>query len=310
MTSVDRPLTGETTGHVVSGPVYTERAHHAHRHHYDVEAAKHALFETRWGELVSEFFGVAALVYIGGYVLLQADVGRSTALNVAVAHAAVVGLLVYVLGRYYVPQLNPAITIAAVITQRQNVISGLLYIAFQLIGGIIGALVLKWMTPDAILTAARGINTLGFPHVPANSTDGITFFNEALFTFIYVFLFYAIVFGRKVTVNALFLALGGVILVATLAVAPTSVIGLNPARVFGPAVVSDDWRDHWVFWVGPIVGAVLAAVVHDWVVAHKYRKHPAVARNAYGDVEVPEEHHNLTADNHNYDTFTNRPLIV
>ncbi len=61
------------------------------------------------------------------------------------------------------------------------------------------------------------------------------------------------------------LAIGFVIVVDHLLGVPVTGAGMNPARSFGPALVGGAWDNHWIFWVGPLIGGAVAALVYEFV---------------------------------------------
>jgi len=50
---------------------------------------------------------------------------------------------------------------------------------------------------------------------------------------------------------------------------PLTGASMNPARSFGPAVVANTWSDHWIYWLGPLIGAGIAALVYEFVFLHR-----------------------------------------
>ena len=60
-------------------------------------------------------------------------------------------------------------------------------------------------------------------------------------------------------------AIGMIILVDHLIGVPVTEAGMNPARSFGPALIAGAWEDHWIFWVGPLIGGAVAALVYEFV---------------------------------------------
>lgn len=90
---------------------------------------------------------------------------------------------------------------------------------------------------------------------------------EIILTFTLVFVVFATaVDPKKGTVGVIApLAIGFTVLAQIFVGAPFSGASMNPGRSFGPAVVAWDFKDHWVYWLGPFVGAALAALIYDGV---------------------------------------------
>lgn len=277
------------------------------------EPKKNIWHALRWSEFLAEFLGVALIVYTGGYVVLQLDAENANSTDVALTHGIILGVLIYIFGRYYVPQFNPAITITAWIIRRQNWLVTLFFVISQLLGSIVGASILKGLSSTVLQTAATSKSILGFPQVMADSTVGNTIFNEILYTFVFTTLFLIVTSDRRLTANVLFLALGGVVALSIFAAAPNNVTALNPARVFGPALITKTWTNQWVFYVGPFSGALVAGLIYWWA-SKKFTK-PQVP--AEGDTEERQGFiSGITAAlakpeiKVDYNTFTHRPLFA
>ncbi|KAJ7391799.1 Aquaporin-4 [Desmophyllum pertusum] len=131
---------------------------------------------------------------------------------------------------------NPAVTIALAANKSLSVKRALCYVLAQLIGAIIGAGLLYIIVPYE----SRGL--LGVTQIQPVSTL-VGFGVELLMTL-------------AVTLTVLMCADGGH------TTYPVTGCGINPARVFGPAVIAHKWTDHWVYWLGPIIGALLATAIY------------------------------------------------
>ena len=158
--------------------------------------------------------------------------------------------------------LNPAVSIGCIVGGRISILQGLMYVIAQLGGAIVGtALTYACSTP-----AARLANNLGQTKLAYGLAAEQGFGLELLFTFILVFHVFAITDPiNKTEKYGTCLGIGIVILVCHVCLIPFTGCGINPARSFGPAIVMNAWDDHWVYWVGPIVGGVLAAIIYNFV---------------------------------------------
>ena len=115
-------------------------------------------------------------------------------------------------------------------------------------------------TPAALFEAARG----GGQAVSLDITTGQAFMLEAIATFFLVF----VIFGTAVDPKAPRVggfAIGLTIAADILAIGPFTGASMNPARSFGPAIATNIWEGHLIYWIGPIVGAVIAAQLYEWV---------------------------------------------
>ena len=92
-----------------------------------------------------------------------------------------------------------------------------------------------------------------------------------MLTFALVFVVFATAMDRRGLASYAPAAIGLVILVDHLVGVPMTGASMNPARTLGPALIAGQWADHWVYWAGPIIGGVLAAVVY----AYGFMRRPA-----------------------------------
>lgn len=208
---------------------------------------------------VAEFVGIFALVFVGGAALINAQSRGSGAglLEVALAHGLILAVVVTATMRIS-GHLNPAVTLAFLATRRIEPVMAGVYIVAQLLGAMLAAYALRGLFPEADAMAAR----LGGQAVASNITGWQAIGLEALATFFLVF----IVFGTAVDPSAPRvggLAIGLVVTADILAIGPLTGASMNPARSFGPAVASGIFEGQVVYWTGPIIGGLAAALLYD-----------------------------------------------
>jgi aquaporin Z len=193
-------------------------------------------------------------VLVGAGSIVANVSGPAGALGIALAHGVGLAVLVTIMLPISGGHLNPAVSIALWIG---NVIDAKTlgrYVAAQLLGAIAGALLIKGLFPASMVR----VTSLGTPQLSGavGLFEGIAL--EALFTFILV----SAVFGTAVSPQAQRVggfAIGLAVLVCALGGGALTGAVLNPARAFGPALVSWDWHGQAVYWIGPVLGAALAA---------------------------------------------------
>jgi MIP family channel proteins len=154
--------------------------------------------------------------------------------------------------------LNPAVTIGLMVTKRIEPMMGVVYIIAQLLGAAVAAYALKATFPHAVAATTR----LGGQMVSADTSMGQAILCEAIATFFLVF----VVFGTAVDPHAPRVggfAIGLTVTADILAIGSRTGGSMNPARSFGPAVASGILEGQVVYWVGPILGAIAAAVLYD-----------------------------------------------
>lgn len=160
--------------------------------------------------------------------------------------------------------INPAVTLAMLATKRIKAHSAAIYIIAQVIGATLAGIFLVMLYPPAIGLAVH----YGAPSLSGATSvmQGIIF--EAIMTFIVVFM----VFGTAVDSRAPKIAgfgIGLAVMVDVLAGGPFTGAAMNPARAIGPALASLYFNNWYVYWIGPIVGAFIAALLYEYVVLKK-----------------------------------------
>jgi aquaporin Z len=156
--------------------------------------------------------------------------------------------------------LNPAVTLALLLGRRTNISSATAYIGAQLAGGVVAALLLKAIYPASVTQAA----SLGTPTISGAISLQQAIVVELVLTFFLV----SAVFGTCINPDAPRVGgfgVGLVLLFDVLVGGPLTGAAVNPARAFGPALVSGQWIGHIVYWVGPIAGGLLAALLWEHV---------------------------------------------
>jgi aquaporin Z len=205
---------------------------------------------------VAEALGTFALIFIGcGAVMSSLLPGAGFGLlGIALAHALVLGVMITATMNISGGHLNPAVTIGLLSTGRIPLKEAIAYIVSQLAGGVLGAFLLTVVIPGGITRAG----TLGTPALAGGMSvmNGIAL--EAVLTFFLV----SAVFGTAVSPQAPKVGgfgIGLVLCFDILVGGPLTGAAMNPARAFGPALISGTWYAHVVWWIGPIVGGVVAA---------------------------------------------------
>jgi MIP family channel proteins len=208
---------------------------------------------------VAELVGTFALVFVGAGAVLSAgpEAGAGT-LEIALAHGLVIGVMVSALAHISGGHFNPAVTLAFLITRRLSVFLALAYWLVQLAGAALAALLLKWIFPSAQEA------TLGAPALGPDIELGAGLVVEAVLTFFLVWVVFATLADPRGSYTAIAgLAVGFVIAFDTLMGGPITGAAMNPARAFGPELVANVWGDFWIWYVGPLAGGAIAALLYD-----------------------------------------------
>ncbi|XP_035526539.1 aquaporin-4-like isoform X2 [Morone saxatilis] len=156
--------------------------------------------------------------------------------------------------------INPAVTAAMVVTRKLSLAKALFYVVAQCLGAITGAGILYFVTPAAV----RG--ALGVTTVNSKISVGHGLLVELLITFELVFTVFATCDTKRTDLGgSAGLAIGFAVAIGHLFAIPYTGASMNPARSFGPAVVTLNFENHWVYWLGPVLGAILAAGLYEYL---------------------------------------------
>ena len=158
---------------------------------------------------------------------------------------------------------NPSVTIAFLFTGKINPLMTIMYVGAQLLGGFTGATILNSFAADK---AGNLSVTLIHPDIHL----GQGFAVEMLITFILVLTIFSCVDTRRNDLTGSFpLQIGFAVVVGGLFGGKFTGGSMNPARSFGPALVTGIWDNHWIYWLGPITGALIAGFVYQFVLTLK-----------------------------------------
>jgi MIP family channel proteins len=224
-----------------------------------------------WPRLVAELVGTFFFFFIGiGAVLSVQQVmgskdGGLNNLYVALAHGVALAIAISALGYISGGHFNPAVTIGLAVARKIDPLLGVLYIVAQIIGGVLAAAALRWMLPTGIWQPVN----LGTPAINSTVVDvTMAIIMEVILTF---FLVTAVLF-TAVDARAPKIAgfgIGLTVFVGILVGGPISGGVMNPARALCPAIVSGDFTDWYVWWIGPIIGGIIAALMWMFVFTNR-----------------------------------------
>ena len=213
----------------------------------------------------AEFLGTFLLVLVGTSVAtaMVEDDGLYSPAVIAVAFGLALAALVAGLGHVSGCHVNPAVTIGLAATRSFPWKYVPAYVGAQLAGGVLASLFVWAAFGDGARTdGAR----LGASSPGAGTGSGRALLVEAVITFLLVFVVCSVATDERVPKAAAPLAVGAALAAAVLVGIPVTGGAVNPARAFGPFLVTGWFPMAWLYLVGPVVGGVLGAVVYDKVV--------------------------------------------
>ena len=221
----------------------------------------------------AESIATFALVFFGPLSIVLAAVVFGNGLSIegiimiSLAHGAAIGLMVYTFGHISGAHINPAVTIPMIITKRIGIKDGIGYIVFQLIGAVAAAFALMMIVPVAGAQVHYG--TQGGPSELLGNDAMAGLGVEIILTFFLVTVIFMTAVHKKAASGFAGMAIGGMIFLLHLVGVPLTGASMNPARTFGPAVVSGFWEFHWIYWIGPIIGGIIAGLIMNYVFVKK-----------------------------------------
>jgi MIP family channel proteins len=207
---------------------------------------------------LAEALAAFALVFAGcGAIVADAVYdGALGAVGVSAVFGLVIMAMVYATGHLSGAHINPAVTIAFMLTRHFPPRDALAYVVAQVAGATAGALVLlaAWSEQPAALGAT-------VPSVGASTA----LLYEVVLTGVLMFVIVAVATDARAVGAAAALAIGGTVGLDALFGGPVTGASMNPARSFGPALAAGEWSDFWVYVAGPLLGAALGALAYQLV---------------------------------------------
>jgi aquaporin NIP len=207
---------------------------------------------------VAEGLAAFALVFAGcGAIVTDATHhGALGAVGVSLVFGLVIMAMIYAIGHLSGAHINPAVTVAFTLTRHFPPRDALAYIAGQLTGATAAAFVLAaaWSGSPASLGAT----------VPSVGSATALLYETLLSAFL-MFVIISVATDTRAVGAAAAMAIGATVGLDALFGGPITGASMNPARSFGPALASGQWREFWIYLVGPLLGAALGAFAYQFI---------------------------------------------
>lgn len=208
---------------------------------------------------LAEAIATFGLVFIGAGVIMANFFAKDQIgiLGIAIAHGLVLMCMIYATAHISGGHVNPAVTVGMWVTKQIKTAKAIGYIISQLLGASIAGFLLSVIFANAPNSLYLGATLLA---------PGLDFWGgvlvEAVLTFFLVFTIFGVAVDKRAPAGVYGAAIGLVLTFDILVGGVLTGAAMNPARAFGPALASGFWLDHGVYWVGPILGGVAAALIY------------------------------------------------
>ena len=214
---------------------------------------------------VAELVGTFALVFVGAGSIIANEFsgGQVGLLGIALAHGLVLAIAISATGHISGGHINPVVTICFLITRRLGVTTAIYYVVAQFVGAVLAALLLRVIFPESAW-AAESVK-LGTPLVASEISFATAVLVELVLTFFLVFAIFGTAGDPQGPKGIAGFGIGLVLVFDILVGGPLTGAAMNPARTFGPALAGVYWDDHLVYWIGPLIGGLAAAVLYRYV---------------------------------------------
>ncbi|XP_074275684.1 aquaporin PIP2-7-like [Silene latifolia] len=223
--------------------------------------------------LIAEFIATLLFLYITvatviGHKKQTAPCGGVGLLGIAWSFGGMIFILVYCTAGISGGHINPAVTFGLFLARKVSLIRAVSYMISQCLGAICGVGLVKAFMKHSYNTLGGGANS-----VAPGYNKGTALGAEIIGTFVLVYTVFSATDPKRSARDSHVpilapLPIGFAVFMVHLATIPITGTGINPARSFGAAVIYNNkkiWDDQWIFWVGPFIGALVAAAYHQYI---------------------------------------------
>ncbi|XP_061835253.1 major intrinsic protein of lens fiber b [Nerophis lumbriciformis] len=219
-----------------------------------------------WRAVFAEFFGTMFFVFFGLGAALRWSVGPHHVFHVALCFGLAAATLIQSIGHISGGHINPAVTFAYLVGAQLSLFRAFFYMVAQCLGAVAGAAVLYGVTPGN-MRGNMALNALQ-PGVSLGMATTV----EVFLTIQLVVCIFAVTDERRNgRLGSAALSIGFSVAIGHLMGMYYTGAGMNPARSFAPAVLFRNFLNHWVYWVGPMIGAAVGALLYDFVLFPRMR---------------------------------------
>lgn len=213
-------------------------------------------FRKGFPNYLAELIGTFTLTFIGAGSI--ANGGAGALIGIAFAHGLAIMTMIYALGHISGIHINPAVTISLLVGGKISLPDAIAYIIAQVIGALLAGFALLFIFSAP--SQANGF--LGTPGLGPNVSALTAIVIEIILTFFLTLTVWGAAIDGRIAGTHVGLAIGMVVTMDILMAGPLTGAAMNPARALGPAIASGHLDNWYVYWVGPIIGGLIAGLLY------------------------------------------------
>jgi MIP family channel proteins len=205
----------------------------------------------------AELIGTMLFVAIGTGAVI---VSGGDLVAIALAHGIAIAAMVYLTANISGGHINPAVTLGMMVTRNIKIAPGMMYIVAQMTGAVIATALLY----VALNNSVGNITNFGAHEINTGAVagDGGALLIEIILTSVLVMVIFATAVSKRGVGHMAPLMIGLTVVIIHLVAVPLTGASVNPARTFGPALVSDAFDSFWVYVIGPAIGGAGGALLY------------------------------------------------
>ncbi|KAK5850564.1 hypothetical protein PBY51_001433 [Eleginops maclovinus] len=210
------------------------------------------IFEQYLQPCLAELYGTTLFVFVG-CASVMGNIGAFGVIQPAIAHGLALAVLIMLFGKISGGHFNPVVSVSVYLCGGMKLALLLPYILAQMLGSVLGAALTMGVFPDITYNAASG----GSFVLPLTADLAKITLAETIMTLFLTLVVCMGAINKKTSTSLVAFCIGLTVSANILAGGGLSGACMNPARAFGPAAIANQWSAHWVFWVGPLCGALI-----------------------------------------------------
>ncbi|WP_281991144.1 MIP/aquaporin family protein [Aquimarina aggregata] len=201
---------------------------------------------------ISESIGTFSMIFCGTGAMTINEVtgGDVSHVGIAITWGLIVMAMIYAFGEISGAHFNPAVTIAFAYAKKFEWKEVPKYILAQCIGAVAASSILLFLFPDSEFLGGT------IPSIDSSKA----FVLELILTYFLMVVIINVSTGSKETGTMAGIAIGGIVLLEAMFAGPVTNASMNPARSFAPALLSGNWQHQWLYFIAPVIGALLAVL--------------------------------------------------